>query len=116
MSPTAPPPSLNVDQIDWLMVTANCLVTQQYPERAAILLEFLLCCEPENPRAQQMLGYCYYLSGRNEEALARFKTLGPASDSPINALLQAKAMAALGRADDAAHALGKISENPENTS
>ena len=115
MSPTAPPPSLSVDQIDWLMVTANCLVTQKYPERAATLLEFLLCCEPEIPRAQQMLGYCYYLSGQNEEALACFKALEPASGSPINALLQAKAMAALGRADEAAHTLDKIYKNPENT-
>ena len=116
MSQTAPPPSLSADQIDWLMVTANCLVTQKYPERAATLLEFLLCCEPEIPRAQQMLGYCYYLGGRNDEALACFKELETASGSPVNALLQAKAMAALGRADEAAHALDKISNNPDNIS
>ena len=110
MSSRAPSPSLSMDQIDWLMVTANCLMTQKYPGRAAILLEFLLCCEPENRRAQQMLGYCYYLDGRHEESLGVFRTLGPASGNPINALLQAKAMAALGREEEAARAFEQYRE------
>ena len=114
MSQTAPPPSLSTDQIDWLMVTANCLLTQKYPDRAAVLLEFLLCCEPENLRGQQMLGYCYYLDGRHEQALELFKALDPAFDSPVNTLLQAKIIAALGREDEAARVFDQFFGNREN--
>ena len=116
MSSTAPPPSLSTDQIDWLMVTANCLVTQKYPERAAVLLEFLLCCEPENLRGQQMLGYCYYLGGQHERALDLFKSLDPDLNNPVNTLLQARIVAALGREGEAAGMLNKILPPGENAS
>ena len=107
---------LSVDQIDWLMVTANCLLAQKYPERALVLLEFLLCYEPENQHARQMLCYCYHLVGRNQEASDSFNTLDPVfyRANPINGLLNAKVLAALGREEEAVEAFDKFSRAANN--
>ena len=114
MNQTLSPPRLSADQVDWLMVTANCMLTQKYPERALTLLEFLLCYEPANQPARQMAGYCYHLLGRDEEALNSFKALdaGFRGANPIGMLLNAKALAALGRTDEALNAFNEFRKTP----
>ena len=114
MSEASTVPALSADQVDWLMATANCLLTQKYPERALILLEFLLCCEPVHQQARIMAGYCCHLLGRNEEALDSFRMLEPAfrGASPIGLLLNAKALAALGREDEALDAFNEFRKTP----
>ena len=114
MSQATSAPSLSADQVDWLMATANCLLTQKYPGRALSLLEFLLCCEPVNQQARLMAGYCYHLLGRNEDALDSFRTLDPAfrGANPISLLLHAKSLAGLGRGDEALDAFNEFRKIP----
>ena len=114
MSEASTVPALSADQVDWLMATANCLLTQKYPERALILLEFLLCCEPANQQARLMACYCYHLLGRDEESLDGFRTLDPAfrGANPIGLLLNAKSLAALGRGDEALDAFNEFRKTP----
>ncbi|MCY4153878.1 MAG: tetratricopeptide repeat protein [Gammaproteobacteria bacterium] len=96
---TAPLPGLRPEQVEWLMITANCLLLQQYPESALTLLEFLLCYEPEHAQALLMLGHCYHLCGRHEEALSSLDRLDAQfrQANPIIPLLKAKALAAAGQ-------------------
>ena len=103
MSQPAPLPGLRPEQVEWLMVTANCLLVQQYPESALTLLEFLLCYEPGHQQARLMLGYCYHLCGRQEEALGSLDSLDAQFQqaNPITSLLKAKALAGAGREEQA---------------
>lgn len=111
MSQAAPPPGLSTEQVEWLMVTANCLLVQQYPESALTLLEFLLCYEPRHQQAMLMLGYCYHLCGRQEDALARLDDLDGQfrQANPVTSLLRAKALAAAGREEQAGRHLDAFS-------
>ena len=112
MSRTSSFPDLSVNQTDWLIVTANCLLSQKYPERALTLLQFLLCFEPANQPALQMAGYCYHLTGQHEKALDTFGALAPAfrSANPISGLLNAKVLTALGREEEALVAFDQFCE------
>ena len=96
-------PGLSSDQVEWLMISANCLLVQQYPESALTLLEFLLCYEPGHQQALLMLGYCYHLCGRHDEALGSLDGLDAQFQeaNPIIRLLRAKALSAAGREEQA---------------
>ena len=106
-----PLPNLSLNQIEWLMITANCMLVQQCPEDALTLLEFLLCFEPEHQQALLMLAYCYHLCGRHEDALANLDGLDAQFQraNPIIVLLQAKACSALGRQQEAGRLLAEFS-------
>lgn len=118
MSRAAPLPGLSLEQVEWLMVTANCLLVQQYPESALTLLEFLLCYEPGYQQALLMLGYCYHLCGRHEDALGSLDSLDAQfrQANPITSLLRAKALAGAGREEQAGahlHAFSLALEQPQ---
>ncbi len=110
-------PGLKPEQVEWLMVTANCLLLQQYPQSALTLLEFLLCYEPGHAQALLMLGHCYHLCGRHEEALRALDSLDGQfrQANPIIRLLQAKALAAAGQEAQAGTQLDAFAQALEQT-
>ena len=111
MSQSTPLPNLGPAQVEWLMITANCLLVQQDPEAALTLLEFLLCYEPGHQQALLMLAYCYHRCGRHDEALDSLGSLEAhfQNANPVILLLQSKALAALGREQEAGARLDAFS-------